>query len=235
MDKIAQQGAAFTQRDAAIHVDNHYAPNFTAGRFKAHEKTFPGIILVLKKQRKLCFAATILALVTFSHNDFRPTGCAGDNIHFIHECTHQQHTAPGVTQNIFIVAWVGHILQTETSTLVHHMNHQLLFMQLKRQVDFSFAAFLIAILKGVHNAFMHREANFVLIVIAKSRHSGDTNTHLFSESNALDQSLQNHFNPLRFRGHPAVGFRLGTCMGNIAQSIKSIQYMMLGEISGGAL
>jgi hypothetical protein len=24
-------------------------------------------------------------------------------------------------------------------------------------------------------------------------------------------------------------------MGNIAQSIKSIQYMMLGEISGGAL
>src|SRR3984957_3387697 len=102
-------------------------------------------------------------------------------------------------------------------------------MQHKSQVNLSFAALLIPILKSVHNAFVHGEANLILIVLAKTRFSGDTDSHLFGESNALDQCLQDHFNPLRFRGHPAVGFRLGTCMGNIAQSPKSIQYMILEE------
>jgi hypothetical protein len=37
-----------------------------------------------------------------------------------------------------------------------------------------------------------------LIVLAKSGHCGDTHTHFFSESDALDQRLQNDFNPLRF-------------------------------------
>src|ERR1700722_18672359 len=102
-------------------------------------------------------------------------------------------------------------------------------MQDKGQVNLSLAALLVAILKGVHYAFVYSQANLVLIVLAKSRFGGDTDSHLFGESNALDQCLQDHFNPLRFRGYPAVGFRLGTCMGNIAQSPKSIQYMILEE------
>ena len=71
-------------------------------------------------------------------------------------------------------------------------------MQLEDHVDFSLAALLVAVLKGVHDAFVHRQADLVLIVLAKSGYRGDTHTHFFGESNALDQRLQNDFNPLRF-------------------------------------
>jgi hypothetical protein len=78
------------------------------------------------------------------------------------------------------------------------MDHQLVFMQLKGQVDFSFAALLIAVLEGVHDAFVHGEADLVLIVIAKTGYSGDTHSHFFGKSDALDQGFQNDFNSLRF-------------------------------------
>ena len=71
-------------------------------------------------------------------------------------------------------------------------------MQFENYVNFSLAALLVAVLKGIHDAFVHRQADFVLIVIAKSGYRGHTHTHFFSESNALDQRLQNDFNPLRF-------------------------------------
>jgi hypothetical protein len=173
--------------------------------------------------------------MSFGHHDFGAALCAGMNIHFIHKRSHQQNASAGITEDILIVARIGHILKPKSRALIHHMDHQLLFMQFECQVDLSLAALLIAILKGVHHAFMHGETNLILVILAKPSRLSDTNTHLFGESNALDQRLQNHFNPLRFRGHPAVGFRLGTCMGNIAQSPKSIQYRMLGEIAGGVL
>ena len=71
-------------------------------------------------------------------------------------------------------------------------------MQLEDHVDFSLAALLVAVLKGVHDAFVHRQTDLVLIVFAESGHRGDTHAHFFGESNALDQRLQNDFNPLRF-------------------------------------
>ena len=71
-------------------------------------------------------------------------------------------------------------------------------MQLEDQVDFSLAALLVAVLEGVHDAFVDREADLVLIVVAESGRGGYTHAHFFGESNALDQRLHNDFNPLRF-------------------------------------
>jgi hypothetical protein len=78
------------------------------------------------------------------------------------------------------------------------MDDQLFFMQLEGQVYLSLAALFVAVLKGVHDAFVHGQSDLVLIVLAKSGHCGDTHTHFFGESDALDQRLQNNFNPLRF-------------------------------------
>ena len=106
--------------------------------------------------------------------------------------------AAGVLQHILIIAGIRHVLEAKSRSLVDHVDHQLVFVQLEGHVDFSLAALLVAVLKGVHHAFVDREANLVLIVLAESGSRGDTHAHFFGESDALDQRLQYDFNPLRF-------------------------------------
>jgi hypothetical protein len=137
-------------------------------------------------------------LVELRHNKFGAAGRAGENIDLVHECFYQKNAAPGIAEDIFIVARVGNILNAKSRTLVDYVDHQFMFQQLEDHVYFSFAALFVAVLKGVHDAFVHCQADFVLIVFAKSGYRGDTHTHFFSKSNALDQGLQNNFEPLRF-------------------------------------
>ena len=70
--------------------------------------------------------------------------------------------------------------------------------QFEHNVDFSLAPLLVAVLKGVHHAFVHRQADLVLVVFIEAGRGGDAHAHFFGESDALDQSLQNDFDPLRF-------------------------------------
>jgi hypothetical protein len=135
--------------------------------------------------------------VKFRHDEFGAPGGAGENIHFVHKCLHQEHAAARIAEDIFIIAGVGHVLEAKARTLVDNMYYQFVFQELKDHMDFSFAPLFVAVLKGVHDAFVDCQADLVLIVLVKSGYGGDTHTQFFSESNALDQCFQNDFEPLR--------------------------------------
>src|SRR5579863_3537966 len=53
-------------------------------------------------KRMRCCSAGVLALVALGHDHYGATGCAGENIHFVHERFHQEHTAAGMAQDVFI-------------------------------------------------------------------------------------------------------------------------------------
>lgn len=137
-------------------------------------------------------------LVALHHDDFGAPGSTGMNLHLIHERFHQENTSARISEHIFVVPGIGDILEPESRSLVHHMDYQHFIQQLKGDVNLPFAPLLVAILESVHNAFVDREANLVLIVFAESNCRGDTHGHVFGESNALDQRFQDDFNPLRF-------------------------------------
>ena len=106
--------------------------------------------------------------MALGHDEFGAAGRAGHDIELIHERLHQKHPAAGIAQDIFIVAGIGNILDAKARSLVRHVDHQFLREQFEDHVDFSLAPLFVAVLKGVHDAFVHRQADLVLIVLAKS-------------------------------------------------------------------
>jgi hypothetical protein len=136
--------------------------------------------------------------VALGHYEFGASSLAGENIDLIHECLHQKHTAAGIAEDILVIAGVGHVLDAKSRSLVYYVDFELVVMKLEDHVDLSLAALFVPVLKRVHDAFVHGEADFVLIVLAKSGGGGDADTHFFGESNALDQRFHYDFNPLRF-------------------------------------
>jgi hypothetical protein len=164
-------------------------------------QTFPGFCFASASKNDVADVIPLgwgSPLVKLGHNKFGAAGYAGENIDLVHERFHQENAAPGIAEDIFILARVWNILDAKSRTLVDHTDHQFVFQQLEDHVYFSFAALFVAVLKGVHDAFVHCQADFVLIVFAKSGDRGHTHTHFFGKSNALDHRLQNNFEPLRF-------------------------------------
>src|SRR5882672_3487578 len=120
------------------------------------------------------------------HDEFGATGFAGMHIDLIHEGLHQKYASSGIFEDILVLSRIGYVFDAKPGALVHDMDHQLVFMQLEGQVDFSLAALPVAVLKGIHDPFVHRQADPVLILLAKSSNSGNTYTYLFGKSDALD-------------------------------------------------
>jgi hypothetical protein len=120
------------------------------------------------------------------HDESGATGFAGMNIDLIHEGLHQKHASSGIAEDILVISRIGYVFDAKSGALIHYMDHQLVFMQLEGQVDFSLAALLVAVLKGIHDPFVHRQADPVLILLAKSGNGGNTHTYFFGKSDALD-------------------------------------------------
>lgn len=132
------------------------------------------------------------------HDDFSAAGDAGKNIDLIHECLHQKDATAGFLQHVSRLTGIGNVFQAKPGALIDHVYHQFVFVQLEDDVDFPFAALLVAVCEGIHDAFVDREADFILVVLSEPGDRSDAHTHFFGQSYALDQRLQNDFHPLRF-------------------------------------
>lgn len=136
--------------------------------------------------------------MTLRHHHLGAPSCADEDVKFVHERFHQEHAAAGIAKHVFIFPWVRHVLKLESGSLVGYVYHQLFMVQFKYNMNFSFATLFIAVLKSVHHALMHSKTDLVLVILIETGSPCHSNCDFFCESDALDQSLQHNFDPMRF-------------------------------------
>ena len=91
----------------------------------------------------------------FNHNNFSSSGRRLFNPEFIHELADQEDSSSGNIQDIFLGQRVGNVAGIKSLPFVSYANFQPVVKDQKFDVNLFAGVFLVAVMNGVDDRFVH--------------------------------------------------------------------------------
>src|ERR1700683_501899 len=206
--RLAQKRRAIAQRELAARVHDHDFPHKSRCCTKHFE-------LSIRRW---------LPAQPLSHHQFGATLARLLHLEFVHKGPHQENSAAGTLEQVFIGERVRHVFYPETAPLIPNRDDELFLGELKRDEDLLPALLLAAVIIGVDYSLAHRHADLKAIVIVKSHGGCDPRAHFFGQAHAIEQRFEGQVDSL-MPGQCSsvmVGGQFAS-MGNTRAASKSMQ------------
>ena len=125
----------------------------------------------------------------FGHDQFSAASSRTEYRELIHERAHEENAAAGRLQQVLLRQWIGDVGEVEATALVEDADDKLVVTTRARQDNFLIALLAVAVTNRVDDAFAHREANLLTVVLAESTRLSGAQTDLFGPIDAFKQRL----------------------------------------------
>jgi hypothetical protein len=144
-------------------------------------------------------------LQALRHYQFGATLICVVNVEFVHERPHEEDAPARAFQQVFVGEWVRDVFQPEAYPLVAHVNHEFFASQFEGDENLFAALLLASVIVGVDYALANGHADLKTIVVVETDSARDCGTHLFGETDAIEQRFESDLDPLRSSAGAVVG------------------------------
>src|ERR1700722_4762060 len=139
------------------------------------------------------------------HHQVRTAGRPAPHGQIVHECAHQEDSAPGRAQQVFFRQRILDLGKFEAAALVDDVHDHCFRLQFDGKVNLFALVLAIAVVIGVDHALADGHAELVQIVFAEARFLGHARDDVFCEVHAFKLRIERDLKTLVCGRHGAQG------------------------------